>query len=103
MRFLTKENQGVIVIAQSILCIMTIYNDCKIIINLNQLVRDRPCGRDLDDEHVDQVSNDLRRRMTFDSLFEQVDCAIWDYCDEVGIDLKESQGSGFGFQITEEK
>ena len=26
---------------------MTIYNDCKIVINLNQLVKDRPCGKDL--------------------------------------------------------
>ena len=32
---------------------MAIYNECKIVINLNQLVKARPCGVDLDDEHVD--------------------------------------------------
>ena len=80
---------------------MAIYNDCKIVINLNQLVRDRPCGRELDDEHVDQISNDLRRRMTFDSLFEQADVSIWNYCDEVGIYLKAEDCREFGFQISQ--
>ena len=70
---------------------MSIYNDCKIVINLNQLVKDRPCGRDLEDEHVDNIANDLRRRMTFDSLFEQVDRAIWDYAEECNIDLSDDE------------
>jgi len=79
---------------------MSIYNECKIIINLNQLVRDRPCGRDLDDEHVDNIAGDLRKRMTFDTLFEQVDRAIWDYADDCGIDLSESEECReFGFTI----
>ncbi len=79
---------------------MCIYNDCKIVINLNQLVKDRPCGRDLDDEHVDNIANDLRRRMTFDSLFGQVDSAIWEYAEECGIDLADSEECReFGFQI----
>ena len=79
---------------------MSIYNDCKIIINLNQLVKDRPCGRELDDEHVDNIANDLRKRMTFDSLFGQVDRAIWDYADDCGIDLSESEEcQSFGFTI----
>jgi hypothetical protein len=79
---------------------MSIYNECKIIINLNQLVRDRPCGRDLDDEHVDNIAGDLRKRMTFDSLFGQVDRAIWDYADDCGIDLAESEECReFGFTI----
>jgi len=79
---------------------MSIYNECKIIINLNQLVKDRPCGVDLDDEHVDNIANDLRRRMTFDSLFEQVDRAIWDYAEDCGIDLSDSEEcQAFGFQI----
>ena len=79
---------------------MSIYNDCKIIINLNQLVKDRPCGRDLDDEHVDNIANDLRRRMTFDSLFGQVDTAIWEYAEECGIDLSDDEEcQSFGFQI----
>ena len=79
---------------------MSIYNDCKIIINLNQLVKDRPCGVDLADEHVDNIANDLRRRMTFDSLFGQVDSAIWEYAEECGIDLADSEECReFGFTI----
>ena len=79
---------------------MTIYNDCKIVINLNQLVKDRPCGIDLDDEHVDNIANDLRKRMTFDSLFGQVDTAILEYAEDCGIDLSESEECReFGFTI----
>ena len=79
---------------------MCIYNDCKIVIDLNKLVIASPCGVDLADEHVDNIANDLRKRMTFDSLFEQVDRAIWDYADECGIDLADSEECReFGFQI----
>ena len=79
---------------------MSIYNDCKIVINLNQLVKDRPCGRDLADEHVDNIANDLRKRMTFDSLFGQVDTAIWEYAEECNIDLSDDEECReFGFQI----
>ena len=81
---------------------MSIYNECKIVINLNQLVKDRPCGRDLDDEHVDNIANDLRKRLTFDSVFSQVDQIIWDYADDCGIDLSESEEwQSFGFTIPE--
>ena len=51
---------------------MAIYNECKIVLNLNQLVKARPCGVDLDDEHVDNIANDLRKRLTFDSVFSPV-------------------------------
>ena len=79
---------------------MSIYNDCKIVINLNQLVKDRPCGVDLADEHVDNIANDLRKRMTFDSLFSQVDRAIWDYAEECDIDLSDDEEcQSFGFQV----
>ena len=79
---------------------MSIYNDCKIIINLNQLVKDRPCGRELDDEHVDNIAGDLRKRMTFDSLFSQVDTAIWEYAEDCNIDLADSEECReFGFTI----
>ena len=79
---------------------MSIYNDCKIVINLNQLVKDRPCGRDLESSHVDNIANDLRRRMTFDTLFEQVDRAIWDYAEECNIDLSDDEECReFGFTI----
>ena len=79
---------------------MSIYNDCKIVINLNQLVKDRPCGRELEAEHVDNIANDLRRRMTFDSLFGQVDSAIWEYAEECNIDLSDDEEcKSFGFTI----
>ena len=79
---------------------MAIYNECKIVIDLNKLVKARPCGVDLADEHVDNIANDLRRRMTFDTLFEQVDRAIWDYAEECNIDLNDSEEcQSFGFQI----
>ena len=79
---------------------MCIYNDCKIVIDLNKLVKARPCGVDLADEHVDNIANDLRRRMTFDSLFGQVDSAIWEYAEECNIDLSDSEEcQSFGFQI----
>ena len=79
---------------------MAIYNDCKIVIDLNKLVKARPCGVDLADEHVDNIANDLRRRMTFDSLFGQVDTAIWEYAEECNIDLNDSEEcQSFGFQI----
>ena len=79
---------------------MAIYNDCKIVIDLNKLVRTRPCGGDLDDQQVDNIANDLRRRMTYDTLFSQVDQAIWDYAEECNIDLSDSEEcQSFGFQI----
>ena len=79
---------------------MCIYNDCKIVIDLNKLVKARPCGVDLADEHVDNIANDLRRRMTFDTLFSQVDSAIWEYAEECNIDLNDSEEcQSFGFQI----
>ena len=38
--------------------------------------------------------------MTFDSLFDQVDSAIWEYAEECNIDLSESEEcQSFGFQI----
>ena len=79
---------------------MCIYNDCKIVIDLNKLVKARPCGVDLADEHVDNIANDLRRRMTFDSLFGQVDTAFWEYAEECNIDLADSEECReFGFTI----
>ena len=44
-----------------ILYSMCIYNDCKIVIDLNKLVKARPCGVDLADEHVDNIANDFEK------------------------------------------
>ena len=79
---------------------MAIYNECKVVINLNELVKARPCGVDLAEEHVDNIANDLRKRMTFDSLFGQVDRAIWDSAEDCNIDLADSEECReFGFTI----
>ena len=79
---------------------MAIYNECKVVINLNELVKARPCGVDLAEEHVDNIANDLRKRMSFDSLFGQVDRAIWDYAEDCNIDLADSEECReFGFTI----
>ena len=65
-------------------------------------VKARPCGVDLADEHVDNIANDLRKRLTFDSVFSQVDQVIWDYAEDCGIDLSESEECrSFGFTIPE--
>ena len=49
---------------------------------------------------VFNIANDLRKRMTFDSLFGQVDTAIWEYAEECGIDLSDDEEcQAFGFQI----
>ena len=83
---------------------MAIYNDCKITINLNKLIKTRPNGLDLNHQHVDNIANDLRRRMTFDCLFEQVDDAITEYAEDCGIDLSEPDDTNsFGFQIYTKK
>ena len=38
--------------------------------------------------------------MTFDTLFSQVDTAIWEYAEECNIDLSDSEEcQSFGFQI----
>ena len=79
---------------------MAIYNECKVVITLNELVKARPCGVELAEEHVDNIANDLRKRMTFDSLFGQVDRAIWDYAEDCNIDLADSEECReFGFTI----
>ena len=80
---------------------MSIYNDCKIVINLHQLVKERPNGQDLDKGHIDQIANDLRRSLDYGSIYEQVDVAITDYCDDVGIDLTADNSQPFGFIVHE--
>ena len=37
--------------------------------------------------------------MNLDSFYEQADVAITDYCDDVGINLKENTSQSFGFVI----
>ena len=79
-----------------------ISNDCWVSINLNELAAARASflGENLTADQLDEVASELRVRMTFDSLFEQVDRAIWDYAEECGIDLSDSEEcQAFGFQI----
>ena len=70
---------------------MAIYNECKIVLNLNQLVKARPCGVDLDDEHVDNIANDLRKRLTFDSGLVVI--RLYGIMLKIVVDLSESSES----------
>ncbi len=62
---------------------MAIKNDCWVSINLNELVAIRSSflEEELTEDEIDQVANDLRIRMTYDSLYEQTDQAIWEFTD----------------------
>ena len=72
---------------------MAIYDDVKIIINLNELVEIRAklltqyedyskaisTGEFLDENDVDRIASKLRDTLTWDTLFFMVDTAIYDY------------------------
>ncbi len=62
---------------------MTIQNDVLITINLSELVAIRASFLEekLSEDEVDEVANQLRTRMTFDSLYEQTDMTIWEVVD----------------------
>ncbi len=57
-----------------------ISNDCLVTINLNELVAIRASFLEevLTEDEVNQISNELRVRMTFDSLYGQTDRVIWE-------------------------
>ena len=62
---------------------MTIRNDCEVTINLNELVAVRASFLEekLTEDEIDEIANELRVRMTYDSLFGQVDMMIWEVTD----------------------
>jgi|3_EtaG_2_1085321.scaffolds.fasta_scaffold182546_2 hypothetical protein len=59
---------------------MAIYNDNIITINLNELsaVRAAFLEEELTKDEIDEVASELRTRMSFDSLYGQVDNMIWE-------------------------
>jgi len=59
---------------------MTITNDNIITINLNKLAAIRAAFLEekLTDDEIDEVASELRVRMSFDSLYGQVDDMIWE-------------------------
>ena len=72
---------------------MAIYDDVKIIINLNELVEIRAklltqnedyshavaTGEYLDENDVDRIATQLRETLTWDTLYHMIDGAILDY------------------------
>ncbi len=62
---------------------MTIINDNIITINLNDLVNIRSVTleEDLTLDQIDEIASELRVRMTYDSLYGQVDQMIWEVTD----------------------
>jgi len=65
---------------------MIISNDCWVSINLNELVKERMkfLKIDMTEDEIDETANELRTRMTFDSLFEQTHMMIWEISDSYG-------------------
>ena len=66
---------------------MTIDNDVKITINLSELVNIRSVVLELDHDDIDlddieNIANDLRIRLTWDTLYGMVDSAILEYLDK---------------------
>ena len=66
---------------------MTIDNDVKITINLSELVNIRSVVLELDHDDIDlddieKIANDLRIRLTWDTLYSMVDSAILEYLDK---------------------
>ena len=66
---------------------MTIDNDVKITINLSELVNIRSVVLELDHDDIDlddieKIANDLRIRLTWDTLYGMIDSAILEYLDK---------------------
>ena len=66
---------------------MTIDNDVKITINLSELVNIRSVVLKLDQEDIDtcdieNIANELRTTLTWDTLYSMVDSAILEYIGE---------------------
>ncbi len=63
---------------------MTIDTDVKITINLSELVNIRSVflQEKMSEGEIEDLANDLRLTLTFDTLFGMVDDAILDYLDK---------------------
>ena len=72
---------------------MPVYRDYEIRININELIEARIPVCDalhpdhcLTEEQVDEIAHHLRTHMTLDSVYSQVDHAIWDYCEKFEVE-----------------
>ena len=63
---------------------MAIYSDVKIVINLSELVAIRGSflGEEMSEDQIEEIANDLRIRLTWDTLYGMVDDAILEYLDK---------------------
>ena len=75
---------------------MAVYRDYEIRINFNELIEARMHVCDalhpdhcLTEEQVDHIAHACRTSITLDSIYQQVDQLIWDYCDAAGIENPE--------------
>ena len=72
---------------------MAIYSDVKIEINLSELVAIRASflGEQMSEGEIEDLANELRLTLTWDTLFGMVDEAILDYLDRAEKDYGEIQ------------
>ena len=63
---------------------MAIYRDSTIRIDLTELVSIRASflGEEMSQENVEELSSDLKDRLTWDTLYGMVDSAILEYLDK---------------------
>ena len=73
---------------------MTIDNDVKITINISELVNIRSVflQEEISSEEIEEIANDLRIRLTWDTLYGMVDDAILEYLDKSDKHYGETAG-----------
>ena len=73
---------------------MAIYSDVKIVINLSELVAIRGSflGEEMSADQIEEIANDLRIRLTWDTLYGMVDDAILEYLDKADKHYGETAG-----------
>ena len=73
---------------------MAIYSDVKIVINLSELVAIRGSflGEEMSADQIEEIANDLRIRLTWDTLYGMVDDAILEYLDRSDKHYGETAG-----------
>ena len=60
---------------------MAIYNDSRVVINLNELVaiRSKVVSEELDNEEISLLASELKETLTWDTLYHMVDTHILTY------------------------
>tara|TARA_R100000008_G_scaffold83268_2_gene68485 strand:- start:846 stop:1184 length:339 start_codon:yes stop_codon:yes gene_type:complete len=87
---------------------MTIDNEVKITINLSELVNIRSVFLELDHDEFDlddieEVANDLRTTLTWDTLYGMVDDAILKYLDKLDNHYGETMNESWLLEIERNK